>query len=136
VGEAEKVDLDEFRRNIDAINREDWDAAQTLQHEDMVWHDAPELPDSTAHVGREAIRRYWEEELFDAWERWSLDLRELTPHGDFIFSHCILTAKARHTGLEQSIDLYQVWKAKDGLAIEQWLFFNREQALEAAGIDS
>ena len=135
-GEAEKIDLDEFRRNFEAINKQDWAGAQTLHHPDMAWHDAPEVPDAGVHIGREAIRRYWDEELFDAWESWSVDLEELTPSGDHILSVCRLNTKAKHSGIEQDIEFFQVWRFKDGLAIEQRAFFNREQALEALGIDS
>jgi ketosteroid isomerase-like protein len=135
VGEADKIDLDELRRIYDALGKRDWDRAQALQHPDMVWHDPPEVPDAGVHVGRDAIRRYWEDELFDAWEHWELDLKELIPSGDRILGISRLRARARHTGIDQDIDLFQVFTFKDGLAIEQRAFLNREQAFEFAGID-
>jgi ketosteroid isomerase-like protein len=135
MGEADKIDLGEVRRSYEAIERRDWPAAQTLQHPEMEWHDPPEAPDAGVHVGHEEIRRYWEEELFDAWEEWRFDVRELIPSGDQLLADTILHAKARHSGIEQEIVLYSVFTFKNGLAIEQRAFVDREQAFAAAGLD-
>jgi len=135
MAEADKIDLEELRRNFDAIGKRDWEGAQTLQHPDIAWHDPPEVPDAGVHIGREAIRRYWEEDLFEAWESWHLDVEEFIRSGDKLLAVVRLTGKARHTGIEMAIDLFQVFTFKDGLMIEQRGFLNREQAFEVAGID-
>ena len=135
MGEADNVDLEEVRRNFEAIGERDWEGAQTLLHPDIAWHDPPEVPDAAVHRGREAVRRYWEEELFDSWSNWHLELEEIVRAADHILAVVRLHATARHTGIEQNIELFQVFTYRDGLVVEQRAFFDRGQALDAAGID-
>jgi len=135
MGEADRIDLDDLARRFEAIGNEDWETASELLHPDVTWHDPPEVPDARVHRGVAEVRRFWAEELFDAWESWSLDLKELIPVGDKIFSHCRMHTKAKHSGIEQVIDLFQAWTFKNGRVIEQRGFFDRDRAREAAGLD-
>ncbi|MGH2923164.1 MAG: nuclear transport factor 2 family protein [Solirubrobacterales bacterium] len=134
MGEPERLDLDDLALRFEAIGQEDWDTAAELLDPDVAWHDPPDLPDATVYRGVAAVRRMWAEEMFDAWERWSLDLKELIPAGDKILSHCRMHAKAKHTGIEQDLDLFQVWTFRIGRVIEQRSFFDRSQANKAAGL--
>ena len=135
MGEADKVDLEDLRAAFEAIGKRDWDRALVVLHPDAVWYDPVEVPDSGVHTGHEEIRRFWEEELFEAWEEWHTDLHELIPSGDKILAVVDLVGTARHSGIQLELDLFQVFTFKDGLAVEQQGFLNREQAFEAAGIN-
>jgi ketosteroid isomerase-like protein len=46
MGEADRIDLDEFRLDYEALARRDWDRAQRLHHPDIEWHPLPEQPDA------------------------------------------------------------------------------------------
>jgi ketosteroid isomerase-like protein len=135
VGEVDRIDLDDFRRRFEAIGRQDWDTAAGLLDPGIEWHDPSEVPDAGVHVGLDAVRRYWAEELLDAWETWDLQLETLIPASDRILSISRLRGKGKHTGITVDMELFQVWTFKDGLVIEQRGFFDREQAFAAAGID-
>jgi ketosteroid isomerase-like protein len=135
MGEADSFDLDDLARRFEAIGEQDWDTASELLHPDVVWHDPPEMPDAGVHRGVAAVRRFWSEELFDAWESWSLDLKELIRAGDKVLSHSRLHGRAQHTAIDLDMDLFQVWTFENGLVIEQRGFFDRDQAYEAAGLE-
>ena len=113
MGEADKIDLEEFRRDFEALGRRDWDRAQRLHHPDIVWHDPPEFPDAEVRVGREAVRRFYEE-AFDALERWHLEVEDLTSLGDWILSVYRFRGKARYTGIEADLKMFHVFRSRTG----------------------
>ena len=136
MGEADAIDLEDFRRRFDAIGKQDWDTASALLHPDITWHDPAEVPDAAVHVGIDAVRRFWAEEMFEAWETWRVDVEEMIPLEDSILTVARMRVKAAHSGIETEIVLYQVWTIKDGLITEQRAFFDRDQANEAAGLQT
>jgi ketosteroid isomerase-like protein len=133
MGEADRIDTDEFRRDYEALSRRDWDRAQRLHHPQIEWHDAPELPDAGVHRGREAVRQWVYETTSDLAE-WRVEPNEFIPAGDKLFVGSRMWTKAAYTGIEFDFGLFQVWTFRDGLAIKQQMFRQREQALEAAGL--
>jgi uncharacterized protein len=133
MGEADRIDTEEFRLDYEALSRGDWDRAQRLHHPQIEWHDLPELPDAGVHRGREAVRHRVYQATSDLGE-WRVEPQEFIPAGDKLIVESRMCTKVRHTGLEFDFDLFQVWTFRDGLAIRQQMFRQREQALEAAGL--
>ncbi len=133
MAEADQIDTEEFRRDYEALSRGDWDQAQRLHHPQIEWHDVPELPDAGVHRGREAVRQRVYEATSDFGE-WRIEPREFIPAGDKLLVECRMWAKTAHEGFELDFDLFQVWTFRDGLAIRQQMFRQREQALEATGL--
>jgi ketosteroid isomerase-like protein len=133
MGEADRIDTEEFRRDYEALSRRDWDRAQRLHHPQIEWHDAPELPGAGVHRGREAVRQGVYEATSDVAE-WCVEPKEFIPAGDKLFVESRMWTKGGHTGLEFDTNLFQVWTFRDGLAIRQQMFRQREKALEAAGL--
>ena len=86
------------------------------------------------HQGREAVRRAWHEAFEETWVEFRLEPQQMIPSGDALFVHAVVSGRSRHEGVEVSMDLFQVWTIRDGLAIKQEGFFEREAALEAAGL--
>jgi hypothetical protein len=66
---------------------------------------------------------------------WRLEVEELLPLGDWILSIYRFHGKGRYTGIEGEAEMFHVFRFEDGLMVESRMFFSREQALRAAGID-
>ena len=132
MGEAERIDLDEFRLDHEALARGDWDRAQRL-HDPDIEHDPAEFPDARVHRGRDAVRQGVYETTAQYGE-WSVEPYEFIPAGDklFVASYWAIRGKGRGEGLAFERDIFQVWTFRDGLAIKQQMFFDRGEALEAA----
>jgi ketosteroid isomerase-like protein len=134
MGEADRVDTDEFRIDYEALHRRDWDRAQRLHHPEIEWHDPPESPDAQIHRGREAVRQGVYEAIFDAVGEWGIEPLDFIRAGEKLLVECKMWIGARYTGIRFETDLFQVWTFQDGLAIRQQAFLQRERALEAAGL--
>ncbi|HET9121334.1 MAG TPA: nuclear transport factor 2 family protein [Solirubrobacterales bacterium] len=133
-GEADRIDLERVRRNYEAFGQRDWDRAQSLMDPEITWQDPPGLAGGGVHQGKEALRRAWQENFEETWEEFSLEAQEVIRSGDLIFVHAVLSGRSRHEALEISMDVFQVWTFRDGLAVRQEAFLDRNAALEAAGL--
>jgi ketosteroid isomerase-like protein len=134
MGEADRIDLDEFRLDHEALAREDWDRAQRLHDPDIEWHDPAEFPDARVHRGRDAVRQFYESTAQTG--EWSVEPYEFIPAGDklLVASHWAIRVKGIGEGLAFERDIFQVWTFRSGLAIKQQMFLQRDEALEAAGL--
>jgi ketosteroid isomerase-like protein len=134
VGQADSIDVERMRSGYAAIGRQDWDEVQALYHPEIEWADPPEVPDGGVHAGVDAVRESWQNYL-EALEDWKLEPVEFLSGEDEILVRSRVTGSARHTGIPIDLDLFQVWTARDGLLVRQRAFFDREQALAAAGLE-
>ncbi len=135
MGEVDKIDLGEFRAAFEGIASRDWGVALKPLHPEIVWYQPPDAPETTTLVGHDDVRKFWEEDLAATWDAWTFDLSELVPSDDQIVTMSIWRPKAGHSGLEFEREIWQVWTFKDGLAVEQRMFFTREEAFRVAGTD-
>jgi ketosteroid isomerase-like protein len=134
IGEAERIDLDRLRRNYEAFGQGAWDQAQELLDPDITWHDPPQMAGGGVHRGKAAVRRAWHEAFEETWVEYRLEPQQMIPCGDLLFVHAALSGRSRHEGAEVSMDLFQVWTFRDGLAVKHESFLEREVALRAAGL--
>jgi ketosteroid isomerase-like protein len=132
--EANRIDLERVRRNYEAFGQKDWDKAQSLMDPDITWHDPPGLAGGGVYRGRKALRRAWRENFEETWAEFHLEPQQMIPSGDLLFVHAVLSGRSRHEALEVSMDVFQVWTFRDGLAVKQESFLDRDEALEAAGL--
>jgi ketosteroid isomerase-like protein len=122
------------RRFIEARNAHDRAAMASYLHEDAVFHSAvTDVVGETFH-GRDRIIG-----VFDQWEEdWS-DLRwEVDEYID-VDDHRVVTlhrviATGRASGIETVRELGGVIDIRDGLVVRQWIYLDRNEALEAAGL--
>lgn len=133
MGAAESIDMEAFRRGYAAIGEQDWETVMALHDEDIEWFDPPEVPDGGRHVGRDEVRRSWENYL-EALDEWALEPLEIRLSGDEIFVHSKVTGVARIGGIPFETDLFQVWTAREGKLVRHRGFLDRRDALAAAGI--
>jgi ketosteroid isomerase-like protein len=99
-------------------------------HPEVVYHDAPEFPDATAHHGKAAyleVQRATEELVDDI----RYEVTELLDLGDRILTVMRLEAVTR--GLPTAMDMVWLTRWSEGSIVEVRSFLSRERALEAAG---
>ena len=123
------------RRAYAAFNRGDL--------EGMVADFAPEfeyvptgvLPGTLPHSyrGPEGWKEYvslLESEFYDS----QVEVRELVEAGDRVLASLTLRGRGKQSGLEASMDLWQLWSIRSGKLVHGRGFTDRAGALEAAGL--
>jgi ketosteroid isomerase-like protein len=121
------------RRAYAAWDREDREPALAFFADDVVWTPAREDPDPQPHRGREGVRQFWGqwEELFD---NMRIDTEELIVVGDRVVSRLHVTGSGKGSGIDVDQRVYQVTGFRDGLIVRVDEFYDRAEALEAAGL--
>ena len=111
------------------------DIARFADHtaEDVVWVEVsgrPEGPGGERH-GRGRLRRSLEE-LFEAWESYSLELEQVEPAGDRVLALVRERARGRTSGVEVDSRWGYLITVKDGQIARVEAYRDPEQAVEAA----
>jgi ketosteroid isomerase-like protein len=84
-------------------------------------------------VGVDEAHR-WLAEWAEAFENWSLDVEEVFDAPDQVVTLVRQHAKARRGGPEVEMRFAQVWTFRDGLVARMEMYFDRAEALDAAGL--
>jgi uncharacterized protein len=116
-----------------AWDRDDREPALALFADDVVWTPAREDPDPEPHRGREGVRRFWRqwEELFD---NIRIHAEELIEVDDRVVSRLHVTGSGQGSGVDVDQRVYQVIELRGGAIVRVDEFYNRAEALEAAGL--
>jgi ketosteroid isomerase-like protein len=119
---------------IAAWNAHDRAAMAGYLHPDAVFHSAiTNVVGETFH-GRDRIV-----EIFDRWEeewsaiRWEVDEYIDVDETRVVTLHKVI-ATGRASGLETVRELGGVLELQEGLVVSQWIYLDRNEALEAAGL--
>ena len=124
-------DMDDAVRTVlagyEAFNRGDFDAAAQNIHPDMAWHRVAEF--ETPLEGRDAIRANMEPEI---WASQRSEVLATDVVGDCVLCRVAFHAKGAGSGIEMSDEAWNLWRIRDGLAIEFRRFVTHEEAVAAA----
>ncbi len=130
----ENVEL--VRALTDAANRIDIDAVIALLSPDVVWEETAALPGlREVYSGRDEVRAWANEilELFESPLHNALDrLTKLS--GDRVFTENALTARGKGSGVPTKLRYWAVYWIREGKISRRQIFWNRDEALEAAGL--
>jgi len=102
-------------------------------HEDAEYHVAREDPDSTTRRGIDAIRRQFER-WHEAYPDLNVEPLEAKGHGDRVFLWVRFTGHGAASGVPMQMELAHVYTMRDGKAAKAVEYFDRSEALEAAGL--
>jgi ketosteroid isomerase-like protein len=129
----ENVEL--VRAGVDAFNRRDLDAALASLSPDVVWEENPELPGSREIYRGRAEVREWIDEILEVAETFHIEIVEITDLGDDrVFTENVVTGRGTGSGVPVELRTWQiVWIAEGKIARRQ-VFWNKDEALEAAGL--
>jgi ketosteroid isomerase-like protein len=127
---AENVEL--IERFWDLYNRREIDAWVAMMAPDLEWHVDPQDPDTTVHRGPEAVKRYglnWAE-MMDA----KIEVREVFEGDDQLVAWTRLDARGGASGVAIGQDWAFIFKLRDGLVTRVQETQDKQEALEAAGL--
>ena len=128
--ESLKFVVDSYAR----FNAGDREAGLWYWHEDAEYHAAREDPDAAVHRGIEAIRRQ-----FASWVSTYPDLTveplEARSSGDHVFLWVRFSGHGAASDVPIDMQLAHVITIRDGRVSKVVEYFDRAEALEAAGLD-
>lgn len=121
---------------VDAMDRRDPDALMVFLRPDVEWDDTAGFPGlAGVYHGREEVRKYFEKAFLELWESFRIEVEEITEAGDGrVFLGLSLTGRGRASGVESEIRAWNVLWLADGKIARRQLFWNRDEALKAAGL--
>ncbi len=129
----ERVDLEQVRAVYASLSS-DGTPDPELFDPGVEWHNAPELPGAAVHHGVEAMMtdiraqaEAWEERHFEPVDMISTD------DGAVVFLE--VTARGRSSGTPVHLEVVHVLTLQDGKIVRVRAFIDREQALQAAGVE-
>jgi ketosteroid isomerase-like protein len=126
---SENVEI--VRAVYEATRRErTLDAFLELFDPGIVWDNRAVWPDGARYEGLEAVKnegRRW----FGTWEEYRFTAEEFIDEGDFVLVPLRVKARGRGSGVEVEHYFVEVWKLRDGKAVEHYAFPSKEEALAA-----
>jgi ketosteroid isomerase-like protein len=130
----ENVEL--AQKTVDATNRRDPDALIACLHPDVEWEDIGGFQGVRGvHHGRDAVRKWFVEAFVEPWESFRFEVEEITEApDDRVLLGALATGRGRASGAETQARGWVVMSLEDGLIARRQLFWNRDEALEAAGL--
>ena len=120
-------------RVAQAFNEEGWEGLLAFAARDFEFHEPPEQPGATVFRGHQAAREGWAR-WAEAWteERSEpQDLRELPDGRLLVFTHQRMRGR---DGIEVKHDAAHIITLKNGQMLRWQSFWDRANALEAAGL--
>jgi ketosteroid isomerase-like protein len=123
------------RAMTDAANRIDIDAFIALLSPDVVWEETAELPGlREVYRGRDEVRT-WTDEILEIFESPQNALDRVTELiGDRVFTENVLTARGKGSGVPTELRYWAVNWVREGRIARRQVFWDGNEALEAAGL--
>jgi ketosteroid isomerase-like protein len=129
----ENVEL--VRAGIDAFNRRDLDAFVALLSPDVVWEENPDFPGLREIYRGPAEVREWLDELLEAVETMHIEIVDITElRDDRVFTQNLATGRGTGSGVPMELRYWQVFWVAEGKCARRQVFWNKAEALEAAGL--
>jgi ketosteroid isomerase-like protein len=119
---------------IAVYNSGDADAFVDLFTDDCELETDPRFPEGGTFSGRESVRRFIAG-LHQGWQGGSaVTVKEMRPAGDSVLAYWEWHATGQRSGIAVSSDLFGLWTLRDGRIARLRFFYDRAEALEAAGL--
>jgi ketosteroid isomerase-like protein len=122
------------RHALDLYNTGDVDAFVDLFTDDGEVETDPRFPERGTFSGRESVRRFIAG-LHQGWQGGSaVTVKEMRRAGDSVLAEWEWHATGERSGLDVSSDWFALWTLRDGRIARLRFFYDRAEALEAAGL--
>jgi ketosteroid isomerase-like protein len=122
-------------RLVEALNARDLDTYYVEFFDPEVeYQTSREDPDAATHRGRQAYKRYVEEWL-ESFDGLHIDVEEyIDVDDDRVFTWSRFTGRGRASGAPADWYLAVIFTLRDGKVVRAEEYFDRDEALEAAGL--
>jgi ketosteroid isomerase-like protein len=129
----ENVEL--VRAGVDAFNRRDLDGFVASLSPDVVWEENPQLPGlREIYRGRAQVRE-WIDEILEAVETIHNEIVEITElRDDRVFTENVVTGRGTGSGVPVELRYWSIGWIAEGKVTRRQVFWNEDEALEAAGL--
>ena len=117
------------RRFFAALDDEDYGAAVGLFDPNVEW-----VPTEGRYQGREGVLNHMIEWM-EPWDEHSITAKEVIEAGDQVLAVIHLTARGAGSGMEIDQDFFQIYAISEGKIVRMVEYVERDEALEAAGLD-
>ena len=123
------------RRLTEALNARDLDRYYIEFFDlEVEWQTSREDPDAATHRGRQAYKRYLEQWI-DSFDGLHADVEEyIGAADDRVFTWSRFTGRGRASGAPADWYLAIIFTIRDGKVVRGEEYFDRDEALEAAGL--
>jgi len=98
---------------------------------EVVW--GADIPDVGTFHGLEGLEK-GTREFLTAWDEVGMHAHEFIEAGDAVLVFATARARGRGSGVETETEFAHVWTMRDGKAIRIAAYFDRAEALKAAGL--
>jgi ketosteroid isomerase-like protein len=125
-------------KGVDAANRGDPDAFEACLHPEVEWEERGDpLPGLRGtYCGRAEVRKWFEEAFLGVWESQHVEVEEITEASDDrVFLETLSTARGSASGIETELRAWNVFWFANGEIARRQVFWTRDEALEAAGLE-
>lgn len=122
-----------LRESIQASARQDFAKALQAMDDDLELHLPPDFPGTGARRGHEGWLRA-QAEFEEVFADIDYEPQEFLPAGDRILATIRYIGHARHTEIPVDVLVYWLYAFRDGKVVRMDVYFDREQALAAAGL--
>ena len=129
-----RSDAEIVRGGYEAFNRGDIDWMVEHMDPEIIWEDSAKLPDARTYRGVEEVRRYLES-LFRHWDEIRYELEDVRDGPEGVLAFVRLVARGKTSGAAVDARMAHVHVLRGGRGVHVRVFFDRETALEAAGLD-
>jgi ketosteroid isomerase-like protein len=129
-----RENLELASKAFDALNQGGVEALLVYLDPEIEWISTPGLlPDAEDRFGHEGVKKWFEmlEEHFED-VRWEAE--EFIDAGDRVMVAATTTARGKGSGIPAELTLFHVVTVRDGKAVREESYRDRNQALEAAGL--
>jgi ketosteroid isomerase-like protein len=128
--------VEAFKRGLEAGNRGDIDGLLDELHPDIVWHSALHAlmgGQQTVFRGHDGVRRMIGD-LYETFDEIQIEMSEFRDLGDGLVAIGRTRNRGKASGAETESPLAMVTKIRNGKTISIRAYFDREEALKAAGL--
>ena len=128
----ENVDI--VRRGFDALNRGDTDGVVAEMAPDIEWYPTSDFVDIGPFRGHDGVRALMSL-LFGVFDSYCLEPEELIDAGDAVIAPVHQTGQGKESGIEADVRYILVFKLSEGRAVRVESYYDRRDALKAAGTE-
>lgn len=130
---SENVEL--VRKLLEVYNEGSFEENIDLIDPDFVWDvSRVQLPDAGTHSGREGLERFrdtWSE----GFEVEHVDAEEIVDAGERVVVMIHHSGRGKASGIDVDQRYAMIWTLQDGRALRMDMYKNRDEALEALGVE-
>jgi ketosteroid isomerase-like protein len=124
--------VDSIRRAYERWNRRDFGWA-TVVAPGFEYEAGGAVGASGSFRGLEGFMRFLEQ-FWEEFDEAHVEPQELIDAGDSVLAATSFRGRGKQSGVEVNMEVFQLWTFRDGKVIRGQGFFDREEALDAAGL--